>query len=88
MILFSATTCITVGGTDPGKPCIFPFKFRGTLYNDCTLDGNKPGNVNPWCSTVNDDNGNMKKWGDCGSDCKTLFELKDCYKINAMNVSE
>ena len=85
---FSATPCITVGGTDPGKPCIFPFKFRGTLYNGCTLDGKEPGDVNAWCSTVNDVYGNMEKWGDCGSDCNTHFELKDCYKINAMNVSK
>ena len=77
---------MTTGGADPKRPCIFPFKDGGTLYNGCTLDNKEPGDVKPWCSTLNDAYGNAKKWGNCGSNCKTHFELKDCYKINVMNV--
>ena len=86
IILFSGAECISVGGPDPGKHCLFPFKNKGTLYNGCTLEGKQPGDEKLWCSTLNDEYGNAKKWGNCGSNCKTHFELKDCYKINVMNV--
>ena len=69
----SPTGCITVSGPDSGKSCVFPFRFNGVLYNECTLDGNAPGETEPWCSTLtnsNDDHvGGQGNWGFCASDC-------------------
>ena len=28
--------CITDSGASAHKPCIFPFKFNGVVYNQCT----------------------------------------------------
>ena len=28
--------CVTDSGATPNKSCIFPFKFNGVLYNECT----------------------------------------------------
>ena len=28
--------CVTVGGDDPNKACVFPFTFGGVTYNECT----------------------------------------------------
>ena len=45
--------CKTVGGNVPGKPCVFPFRFRGILYNECTMEMD----TKLWCSTsTNSDN--------------------------------
>ena len=65
--------CATVSGDDPGKTCIFPFRFQGVLYNACTFDHNTPGDTEPWCSTstnANDDHDNGQgKWGFCDASC-------------------
>ena len=65
--------CTTVSGADPGKTCVFPFRFNGVLYNECTLNGNAPGETEPWCSTLTDSNDNHQggqgRWGFCSSDC-------------------
>ena len=39
-------SCMTVGGPDPGSPCIFPFSFRGVAYRGCAQDED-----GLWCST-------------------------------------
>jgi len=53
--------CKTV---DPpvGKPCVFPFKFKGVEYNACTYEKSE----RLWCATEIDD-GNMlpNRYGDC-----------------------
>jgi len=60
--------CKTVSGDDPNVSCAFPFKFNGTIYNNCALatDGY-------WCSTRVDNLGfhveGQKKWGHCGPTC-------------------
>ncbi|KAI0217652.1 hypothetical protein LSAT2_030608 [Lamellibrachia satsuma] len=38
---------ITIGGPDDGKPCVFPFYYRGIRYDNCTSSGGPY-----WCSTV------------------------------------
>ena len=67
--------CTTASSSDAGKPCVFPFRFNGVLYNECTLDGNSPGETVPWCSTMTDSNdnhvGGQGKWGFCSSNCQT-----------------
>ena len=64
-------SCSTVGGGDPGKPCIFPFKFHGVINKECTLEGS--GDGIPWCSTLTDENGThvsgQGKWGHCDPEC-------------------
>ena len=40
------TGCYTVGGADPGSPCIFPFSFGGVIYRGCAEDED-----GLWCST-------------------------------------
>ena len=71
-------TCTTTSGPespDAGKPCVFPFRYNGVLYNECTLEGNAPGETVPWCSTMTDSNdnhvGGQGKWGFCSSNCQT-----------------
>jgi hypothetical protein len=32
------TGCLTVGGPDPNKPCVFPFKHNGQTYFGCPVD--------------------------------------------------
>ena len=50
----------THGGNSGGNCCVFPFKFRGKLYHDCTTDGY----TIKWCSTTYDFKRD-KKWGLC-----------------------
>ena len=67
------TGCTTVSGADPGKSCVFPFRFNGVVYNECTFDGNAAGETEPWCSTLTDSNndhvGGQGNWGFCSSNC-------------------
>ena len=67
----SRNECQTVGGPDPGKSCIFPFKFQDKIYNECPFDPDDQSKT--WCSTKVDSNGNhvvgQKKWGHCGASC-------------------
>lgn len=43
--------CFTEGKVgDSGKPCVFPFRFEGKIYNSCTTDGSGGRKV-PWCAT-------------------------------------
>ena len=65
------TECTTVGGPDPNKPCVFPFKHNGTTFITCALS---PNDDRPhWCSTHVDEAGEhiagKGNWGHCGSDC-------------------
>ena len=52
-----------------GMPCVFPFKYGGILYNECT----KVESVfnKPWCSVQTDagKNTQAEKWGYCAPDC-------------------
>ena len=41
-----------------GKPCIFPFTYKGTTYKQCTGDAH----TTLWCSTTSLYN---KQWGNC-----------------------
>ena len=63
--------CFTVSGPGANKPCIFPFRYNGVFYNNCTLDSAEENK--PWCSTLVDDNNNHVPggghYGDCGPKC-------------------
>ena len=57
--------------TKKGVPCVFPFKYKNKIYNECT----KVNNDKFWCSTEVDENGNFKSsgdefWGNCDDNCQ------------------
>merc|ERR1711942_170650 len=51
------------------RPCVFPFKYNGVVYNECTdIQWN-----NKWCATAtNRRNEYIGAWGDC-----QLFETRE-----------
>ena len=50
----------TFGGNARGANCVFPFKYKGKMYNKCT----KVNHNKLWCSTTADYDKD-KKWGNC-----------------------
>ena len=64
-----------MGGDDPGKSCVFPFKHLGVIYTECTsaAAGNSDEDPKPWCSTLTDVGGThvAGKWGYCAPECLT-----------------
>jgi len=67
--------CSTVSGPQPDKLCMFPFKWKGTVYRECTSHMNS-GKL--WCPTQLDHlNGYIEgQWGNCHQDtctgCRTV----------------
>ena len=45
--------------TVDGDCCIFPFKYNGRVYNNCTKDG---GSAKPWCAVKLPFSGTEKNW--------------------------
>ena len=54
--------------TIEGKYCIFPFRYKGKKYYDCTTDDSENGKA--WCATTINSKGKVVpgKWGDCRND--------------------
>ena len=74
--------CQTVGGPDQGRPCMFPFKFQGKIYNECPVarleDPSKT-----WCSTMGGNHvAGLKKWGYCSSSCPVSNEKEASFSGN------
>ena len=74
--------CQTVGGPDQGRPCMFPFKFQGKIYNECPVahleDPSKT-----WCSTMGGNHvTGQKKWGYCSSSCPVSNEKEASFSGN------
>ena len=73
--------CTTVSGSKPNASCIFPFKFNGITFDECTTEGTDEGDITPWCSTLVDDSGvhvgDAGNWGNCGPDCNLKIGKKD-----------
>ena len=64
--------CLTSKGPSLNESCIFPFTYKGKVYNSCTLDGDS--SQGAWCSTSVDEFGNHvggSHWGICGRNCPT-----------------
>ena len=62
---------------DSGKPCVFPFRFEGKIYNSCTTDGSGGRKV-PWCATrTNPTTGHTiaSFKGDCRSTLKIVCKF-------------
>jgi hypothetical protein len=66
-------TCDTVGGPNPGKPCIFPFIHGFETFSGCPADPNGQ----YWCSTKVNSSGNhisgQDEWGYCSKNCPQEF---------------
>ena len=47
--------------------CVFPFKYKGVTYNECT----KVDSDSPWCANRVDSDGKVVygEWGDCAQGC-------------------
>ena len=63
------TNCFPISGPETGKPCIFPFLYKGVIYDECTnMDHDQK-----WCSTKVYSAGTHVdgKYGHCGNDCKS-----------------
>ena len=40
---YSTFGITTTGGSGTSEPCVFPFRYKGVLYNECiTIDRNTP----------------------------------------------
>ena len=65
------SSCITKGGKNPFKPCIFPFSYKGVKYFGCPKDLFDP--TERWCSTKVDSRGvhvdGEGEYGFCSSNC-------------------
>ena len=60
---------------DPGKGCVFPFKYKGIEYTECTdVDSLNDGNRYFWCATkINEDKEiaeGGRNWGECNDYCR------------------
>ena len=67
---------MTVSGAKPNIPCIFPFRFNGVDYNECTWDHSFLTGHKAWCSTLVNETGHhvggQGEWGNCGTGCPIL----------------
>ena len=63
--------CQTVGGPDPYRQCVFPFRWNGKTYYGCPIDPDD--SSHRWCSTKVDGYGNhvtgRGKYGYCSRSC-------------------
>lgn len=62
--------CVTIGGQDPLRSCLLPFRYRGMKFTQCALDDAIDGHA--WCPTALDEAGNYyswARWGICGPGC-------------------
>ena len=69
--------CTTLSPDNP-EPCVFPFRYDGVDYNECTsVDAANP--VNVWCATevAREFNNTVidGKWGDCSESCPGASKL-------------
>ena len=56
-----------MGGPRSNAPCVFPFYFKGVLYETCT----SAEYTQNWCATKVGSNDSYinDEWGNCNSDC-------------------
>jgi len=71
--------------------CVFPFKYKGKTYNQCTKDESVNGM--PWCATRVDRSGNVLngKWEDCEEGCPgTSYDscFGDLFNANGKCINE
>lgn len=78
------TPCLTytVAGNANGAFCQFPFRYKGTLYYECTRIDNKK----LWCSTTSDYDID-EQWGVCSGNSQDDFYLVTCNVIGTININ-
>merc|ERR1719367_977855 len=61
--------CNNVCKTVQNENCIFPFKYKGKKYSECTTQDSENGKA--WCATKVSSGGNVifGRWDDCGNGC-------------------
>ena len=71
IILNFSDDCMTIGGPNPNKHCIFPFQYHNKTFETCTYyyEINKA-----WCATKVDSSGNLDgdgqtNFGTCAPNC-------------------
>jgi len=66
---------MTESGPKTGVACRFPFKYKGTTYNECTMKAHHTF----WCSTKTNSNGDhiSGNYGHCNSNCNRTGCLTD-----------
>ena len=59
----SAWGWCNAAGTMGSRPCVFPFKYKGIAFSDCTTADYS----HPWCPLAVDNGGNYihGAWGEC-----------------------
>ena len=71
LFIQASEDCVTTGGGNTGRKCIFPVKYNGIRYSHC-IKSNSTEEV-PWCSTMvtkrHHHVGNQKQWGYCSPSC-------------------
>ena len=87
LLLFAEERCTTSSAivkTISKRECIFPFKYKGTNYHECTrIQSDKP-----WCAYEVDAFGNatIGKWGDCDLGCTNLGKNLICMIQQSSNI--
>ena len=72
-----------MGGEDPGKPCIFPWKdpWKHETHQGCAVPDGDPGGV--WCPTQLGADGyyvkQSGKWGYCNEYCNKELKIEIQY---------
>ena len=61
--------CQTISGPVPNASCVFPFRWDGVMYRECTSHHN---NGQLWCPTQVDGQKNYihDQWGNCAESCR------------------
>ena len=71
--------CTTVSGSKPNASCIFPFKFDGITYHECSTNPTPPSFFPSWCSTLVDASGvhvgGQGNYGSCAPDCNKIDKI-------------
>ena len=57
----------TCGGNGGGSACVFPFKYKGFTFINCTAYEKNA----TWCATETDSKRDVTKWGYC--DCPGMM---------------
>ncbi len=68
LLFYIGNKCVTNRGPHTDKLCLFPFKFQGKTYHECTTDSY---GTKPWCPTWLDkeDYHGKNYWGFCSPEC-------------------
>ena len=85
LFVLLADQCITTGGLDPNKPCVFPWYYsRDTVPKLYTACASPDGDARKWCATELTDGKYVSgsgKWGYCNEDLPACNNIKSEVKV-------